>query len=103
MTVVNINAAHPFMFIVVQRGKTKRLTFCCTSRFCSAACIVTGNAPDDDFENSATDKAGAIPLNALSGFIPFSKSQVGKTINPCTRLAHVITRKYFPIPCKFIP
>ena len=56
-TVIKINDAQPFIFIVVQIGSTKRETVGCTLLFCSAQAIVTGNVPAEDFEKNATKSA----------------------------------------------
>ena len=55
------------MLIVVQRGRTKRLILGKIPTFFSAASIVTGNVPADDFEKNATDRAGIIFLIVAKG------------------------------------
>ena len=76
-----MNAAQPFMLMVVQIGSTKRETLLSTFKLSSAEAIVTGRVPAEDFENSATAKAGNIPRAILIGFKPRINRISGNTIN----------------------
>jgi hypothetical protein len=87
----------------VHNGKTNRLTSVLILRLVSAASIVTGKVPDDDFEKKATESAGAMALNVLIGSIFFEINHSGRIIVPWTILASIIIIKYCPILPIFIP
>ena len=56
--VTRMKAAHPFMFMVVQIGKTKRDTFCETPSRVSAVDMVTGSVAAELFVKNAMRTAG---------------------------------------------
>ena len=89
--------------MVVQIGSTKRDTFLFTSRLSSAEAIVTGNVAAEDFENSATARAGSIPLKILIGFSPERRRIIGSITKNCSRLAPIIAVKYCAIPPSIMP
>ena len=78
--VTKINAAQPFILIVVQIGKTKRDTLGLAFKFCSAQASVTGKVPAELLVNKATARAGAILRKTLSGFKPRISMIKGKMI-----------------------
>ncbi len=61
-TVTRMNAAQPFMLIVVQMGNTNLATGALTPTLFSAHDSVTGRVPAEDLEKKATASAGAMPL-----------------------------------------
>ena len=101
--VIRMNAAQPFILIVVQIGRTNLETLLSTLRLSSADAIVTGRVPADDFEKSATAKAGSIPLAILNGFKPLSKRIAGRIMNICRRFDEITTPKYCAIPPSITP
>ena len=75
-----MNAAQPFIFIVVHIGRTKRETERLTFIFCSAEANVTGNVHAELLVNNATAKAEDICLNTSTGFNPLAFKNKGITI-----------------------
>ena len=98
-----MNAAHPFILMVVQIGRTNLETRLSTLRLSSAEAMVTGSVPADDLENKATANAGSIPFAILNGFKPRNKRITGRTMNICSRFAEITTLKYSAIPPKMVP
>ena len=88
-----MNAAQPFMLIVVQIGSTKRETLLSTFKLSSAEAIVTGRVPADDFENKATANAGNIPRAIFNGFKPLKSKIVGKMMNIWIKLELITAPK----------
>src|SRR5574344_2812222 len=70
--VTSINAAQPFMLMVVHIGNTKRATLLCAPSLNSADDIVTGSVAADDLVNSAINRAGDMALMTRSGFRPLA-------------------------------
>ena len=88
-----MNAAQPFMLMVVQTGRTNLETLLSTLRLSSAEAIVTGNVPADDFEKSATINAGNMPFAIFRGFRPRMRRMSGRTMNICMRFEPTTTVK----------
>ena len=78
--VTRINAAQPFILIVVQIGNTKRATEGWAFKLSSADANVTGNVAAEDFVNNATATAGDILRNTSIGFKPRNNKNNGITI-----------------------
>ena len=76
--VKRINAAQPFMLMVVQIGNTKRETLLETPNLSSAVCIVTGNVAAELFVNRAINTAGIILPKVRTGFKPLAKRKSGR-------------------------
>ena len=84
--VTSMNAAQPFMFIVVQIGRTKRETRLSTPIRSSAVCMVTGSVAAELLVSSAMTTAGIIWRRALRGFMPLTMRNRGRTTNIWRRL-----------------
>ena len=91
-----MNAAQPFMLIVVQIGSTKRVTRRSRRRFCSAEASVTGSVPAELFEKRATASAGNMPFRTRSGLIRRARRKSGSTTKNCSRLPVTTTATYLP-------
>lgn len=94
--VTRMNAAQPFMLIVVQIGRTKRETFGLTFRLTSAEASVTGSVPAELLVNSATAMAGDIFLKTASGFRPRASRKSGRTMKNWMVLPPRTTATYLP-------
>ena len=90
---MKINAAQPFILMVVQIGSTKRLTDDLTPQLFSAHFMVTGRVAADDFEKKATVRAVIIPLKTFKGLSFLQRRNSGRTTNICTRLAVITVAK----------
>ena len=88
-----MNAAQPFMLMVVQTGSTNLETRLSTLRLSSAEAIVTGRVPADDLENRATIRAGNMPLATLRGLRPRITRRSGRTMNIWMRFEPTTTVK----------
>ena len=86
-TVVRINAAQPFMLMLVQRGKAKLTTLRCSPARSSAQRTADGTVALEDLVKKATVNAGNIAFASSLGEIPFSFNKRGKTTKPCNRFA----------------
>ena len=78
--VTRMNAAQPFMLIVVQMGNTKRATLELTPSRLSAVSIVTGNVAAELLVNSAMSTAGVILPSVRSGLMPRERRKRGRTM-----------------------
>ena len=94
--VTRMNAAQPFMLMVVQMGNTKRDTLLDTPIRFSAVCIVTGNVAAELLVKSAISTAGIILPKVLIGLMPLAKRNNGSTMKNCTTLPPKITATYLP-------
>lgn len=93
-TVVKINAAQPFMLIVVQSGSEKLATFFEMLILLWQQPMADGRAALDDLLKKAIESAGINPLAVLTGDIPFAFKKMGKTTKACTKLAKTTHNKY---------
>ena len=91
-----MKAAHPFMFIVVQMGRTKRATSGRTPRLSSAERIVTGRVAAELFVKRAISTAGDIALKTFRGFRPRTRRNSGRTTKNCMMFPPRITATYLP-------
>ena len=94
--VTRMNAAQPFMLIVVQIGSTKRATRGFALRRVSAEASVTGSVPAELFVKSATASAGAIFLNTWMGLRPRASRNSGSTTKNWMTLPPSTTAVYLP-------
>ena len=94
--VTRMNAAQPFMFIVVQMGSTKRATFDLTPNLFSAVSIVTGNVAAELLVNNAINTAGIILAKVCTGLSPLESRNNGRTTKNCRQLPPIITNTYLP-------
>ena len=72
--VTRMNAAHPFMLMVVQIGNTNRDTLLDTPILVSAVFMVTGRVAAELFVKSAINTAGIILLSVRTGLMPLANS-----------------------------
>ena len=77
--VTRMKAAQPFMFTVVQTGRTKRAMFCLMPKRFSAVSMVTGSVAALLFVKKAMRRAGIIFLNTRTGFSPLNSKNRGST------------------------
>ena len=91
-----MNAAQPFMLMVVQIGSTKRDTRGLTFTFCSAEARVTGRVAAELLVNSATARAGDIFFMISTGFRPRASRNSGSTMKNWSRLPPMTTAVYLP-------
>ena len=89
--VTRINAAQPFILIVVQIGNTKRETCPSTPILSSAHCIVTGNVAAELLVKKAISMAGDMHRNTLSGLSPLDNRNNGSTKTNCNTLPPTMT------------
>ena len=94
--VTRMKAAHPFMFIVVHIGRTKRAMFLRTPRRVSALSIVTGRVAALLFVKRAISTAGIILPNTWIGFMPLDKRNRGRTTKNWITFPPITTSTYFP-------
>ena len=101
--VTKMNAAHPFILMVVQIGSTKRDTRLLTPRCSSDVCMVTGSVAAELLVKSAISTAGIMPRITFTGFMPRDIRNKGSTTKNCNTLPPNITATYLPIDCITIP
>ena len=98
-----MKAAHPFMFMVVHIGNTKRAMLGVTPRRCSADCIVMGSVAAELLVNRAISTAGDMARNTFMGFSPRATRNNGRTMKNCKELPSSTTNTYFPKESAMIP
>ena len=98
-----MNAAQPFMFIVVQMGSTNRATRLSTPRRSSALWMVTGSVAAELLVNNAMSTAGVMERATRIGFSPRAMRNSGSTTQNCSRLPPNITATYLPIDVTTVP
>lgn len=91
-----MNAAQPFMLMVVQMGSTKRETFFDTLSQSSAVCIVTGSVAAELLVKSAISTAGIILPKMRIGFKPLIMRNNGRMIKNWMILPPRMTATYLP-------
>jgi len=94
--VTRINAAQPFMLMVVQMGNTNRDTLVDSPRRLSAVSIVTGSVAAELLVNSAMSTAGIMRRSVYHGFRPRARRNRGSTMKNCRKLPPMITKTYLP-------
>ena len=94
--VTRMNAAQPFILMVVQIGKTKRATFELTPSRLSAVSMVTGKVAAELLVKSAISTAGIILPSVRNGLMPRERRKRGRTMKNCMQLPPSITRMYLP-------
>ena len=98
-----MKAAHPFIFMVVHIGRTKREILGLTLPRCSIVSIVTGSVAAELFVNKAINTAGIIRENVFNGLIPRIKRNNGRTIKNWMAFPPKIIATYFPKDSITIP
>ena len=101
--VTKMNAAQPFMLMVVQIGSTKRATLLSTPRRSSDVCIVTGSVAAELLVNRAMSTAGIMRRITCTGLSPRAMRNSGSTTKNCSRLPLSITATYLPIEATTVP
>ena len=86
-TVIYINAAHAFIFIVVHKGTLNEATSLRTFKLFSTQCMVVGIVAEELFEKNAVIKAGIIPFRELITGIPLNLKKSGSTTTACNIFA----------------
>ena len=98
-----MNAAQPFMLIVVHIGRMKRENFLSHLTRFSTQSIVTGKVAAEDFVNKAVRIAGIIFLKCLKGLIPRIKRKIERTTKNWSKLPLKTTATYLAIESATIP
>ena len=101
--VTKMNAAQPFMLMVVQIGSTKRATLLSTPSRSSEVCIVTGSVAAELFVNRAMSTAGIMRRITCTGLSPRATRNSGSTTKNCSILPPNITATYLPIEATTVP
>ena len=91
-----MNAAQPFMLIVVQMGNTKCATLGEMPNLSVAVCKVTGSVAAELLVKRAISTAGIILPSVRMGLMPRTKRKSGRTMKNCTTLPPSITATYLP-------
>ena len=84
--VTRMNAAQPFMLIVVQIGNTKRATLLEAPSLFSAEDMVTGSVAAELLVKSAINTAGIMLANVRNGLSPRAKRKSGSTMKNWIKL-----------------
>ena len=92
MDVTRIKAAQPFMLMVVQMGRTKRLMEGLMRMFSSAEAMVTGSVAAELFVKRATARAGDMAFMTRTGLRPRMRRKSGRTMKNWMRFPAMMTR-----------
>ena len=98
-----MNAAQPFILIVVQIGNTKFATFLSACKLFSAQLNVTGKVAADDLVQNATATALNICEKTCNGFNFLNSKNNGKIITNWIVLEATIMEKYVAKPPSSTP
>lgn len=101
--VTRMNAAHPFMLMVVQIDNTNRETLLDTPILVSAVFMVTGRVAAELFVKSAINTAGIILLSVRTGLMPLANRNNGKTMKNWMTLPPKMMATYLPNESITIP